>query len=372
LDNKALLEVLNSITPKNEGITVYFGFVAPSILFKWAFFVTLCCKRNHYMENHSKSPSKYSYKIINWKEYNNSLKKRGKVSLWLSSKLLSIWKELDVTKISVGEQIYPDVIIEFCLIIKNIYHLPLRQTTGFVEDLLALQGFADCCVPNYSTLCRRGKQLPVCYSQTLKHKNGIHLIVDSTGIKVYGEGEWKVKKHGASKHRTWLKLHLAIDASNQEIIAMSLTGNSIDDANAAKVMLESAQSHLSSLKGDGAYDKFFFRETLGNQVRQLIPPPRNAVVKIGTKKDPVPEYLLQRNQAVERIKEIGRKDWKKEIGYHKRSLVETTMFRHKVIFGDKSKARIIENQRTEMKIKCKILNVFANIGMPKSIRIFKN
>ncbi len=98
-------------------------------------------------------------------------------------------------------KIYPDVIIEFCLIIKNIYHLPLRQTTGFVEDLLALQGFKDYCVPNYSILCRIAKQLPMCYFQGLKDKKGIHLIVNSTGIKVYGEGEWKVKKHGASKHR---------------------------------------------------------------------------------------------------------------------------------------------------------------------------
>ena len=324
------------------------------------------------MENHLKSPDKYSYKITNWKDYNNSLKKRGKVSLWLSAKLLSIWKELDLIKISVGEQIYPDVIIEFCLIIKNIYHLPFRQTTGFVEDLLALQGFVGYCIPNYSTLCRRAKQLPVCYSQTSKHKKGIHLIVDSTGIKVYGEGEWKVKKHGTSKHRTWLKLHLCIDAESQEIVAISLTDNSIDDANAAKDMITANQYYLLSIRGDGAYDKFFFRETIGCEVLQIIPPPCNAVVKIGTEKVPAPTYLLQRNQAVERIKEVGSKEWKKEIGYHKRSLVETTMFRYKIIFGDKSTARIQENQQIEAKIKCKILNVFTNIGMPKTVKIFKN
>jgi hypothetical protein len=324
------------------------------------------------MENHLKSPNKYSYKITNWKEYNNSLKKRGKVSIWLSSKLLSIWKELDVRKIAVGEQIYPDVIIEFCLIIKNIYHLPLRQATGFVEDLLELQGYKNYCVPNYSTLSRRAKKLPVSYSQTLKQKKGLHLMVDSTGIKVYGEGEWKVKKHGISKHRTWLKLHLCVDADSQEIVSMSLTDNSIDDANAAKAMLILYQFYLLSLRGDGAYDSFAFRETLGNEVLQIIPPPCNAVVKIGTEKTPVPDYLVQRNCAIERIKEIGSKDWKKEIGYHKRSLIETTMFRYKVIFGDKSNTRIQENQLTEAKIKCKVLNVFTNIGMPKSVKILKN
>jgi Transposase DDE domain len=324
------------------------------------------------MENHSKSPSKYSYKITNWKEYNNSLRKRGKVSVWISSKLLSIWKELDVIKISVGEQIYPDVIIEFCLIIKNIYHLPFRQTTGFIEDLLALQGLENYCVPDSSTLCRRAKHLPVNYFSKFKDKKDLHILVDSTGLKVYGQGEWMVKKHGASKHRTWLKLHLALDANTQEIITNLLTNNSIDDANAAKEMLKEHQDCLLSLAGDGAYDKFFFREFLGNEIVQKIPPPCNAVVKIGTEKVPVPAYLLQRNQAVERIKEVGSKEWKKEVGYHRRSLAETAMFRYKIIFGDKASARIIENQITEVNIKCKILNKFTNIGMSKTIRILKN
>jgi len=325
----------------------------------------------------SKSPNKSSYKITNWKDYNDSLKKRGKISVWISAKLLSIWEKIDVREISVGEQTYPDVVIEFCLVIKYIYHLPLRQTIGLVEDLLILQGCAGYCIPNYSTLSRRAKELPVSYSQTLKNKKDIHLMVDSTGIKVYGSAtglslQWLVKKHGISKHRTWLKLHLCTDAESQKIVAISLTDNSIDDATAAKEVLEKHQPCLLSLRGEGAYDKFFFREIIGLEVAQKIPPPSNAVVKIGTKKEPLPAYLLQRNQAVERIKEVGSKAWKKEIDYHRRSLIETTMFRYKVIFGEKSSARGEENQKTEAKIKCKILNVFTSIGMPKTIKNFKN
>lgn len=140
------------------------------------------------MENPSKSPNKCSYKITNWKEYNNSLKKRGQVSIWLSAKLLSIWAEIDVIKIAFGEQIYPDVIIEFCLIIKNIYHLPFRQTAGFIENLLAMQGLENYCVPDFSTLSRRARRLSVSSSPCLKHKKNIHILVDSTGLKVYGEG----------------------------------------------------------------------------------------------------------------------------------------------------------------------------------------
>lgn len=329
------------------------------------------------MENPPKSPNKYKYKVTNWKVYNNSLKKRGQVTIWLSAKLLSVWKNLDVIKITFGEQIYPDSIIEFCLLVKNIYHLPLRQTTGFIADLLALQGLEDYCVPDYSTLCRRAKHLRISFSRTLQQKNNIHVLVDSTGLKVYGQGEWMVKKHGASKHRTWLKLHLCVDANTQEIVANLLTNNSIDDSNAAKEMLKEYQNNLLSLAGDGAYDKFFFREFLGSEIAQKIPPPCNAVVKTGTAKVPIPEYLVQRNQAIERIKEVGSEDgsplrWKKEIGYHRRSLVETTMFRYKMIFGDKATSRVEETQITEASIKCKILNKFTTIGMPKTIRIFKN
>jgi hypothetical protein len=116
----------------------------------------------------------------------------------------------------------------------------------------------------------------------------------------------------------------------------------------------------------------FFREFLGSELLQKLPPPRNAVSKIGTAKVPLPAYLLQRNQAVERIKVVGRKEWKREIGYHRRSLAETTMFRYKVIFGDKTSSRVEENQKTEVNIKCKILNKFTSIGMPKSVKIFEN
>jgi Transposase DDE domain. len=216
------------------------------------------------------------------------------------------------------------------------------------------------------------KPCPSAMLWALKAKKGLHIMVDSTGIKVYGEGEWKVKKHGIAKHRTWLKLHLCVDAQSQEIVGMSLTDNSIDDAHAAQEMLNAAPLPMLSIRGDGAYDKFFFREKLGNEVQQIIPPPRNAVLKNGMEKIPIPNYLVQRNKAVERIKEVGRKAWKEEINYHRRSLVETTMFRYKVIFGDKSTARIKENQETEAKIKCKILNVFTNMGMPKTTKIFKN
>jgi len=324
------------------------------------------------MESPSKSPYKDTYRVRNWKAYNKSLQKRGKISVWLSESLLSTWRDLDVMKICVGEQIYPDAVIEFCLTVKYVYKLAFRQTTGFVEDILLCHGCAGYCVPDYSTLCRRSKGLCVQYSSKLQRAKDLHILVDSTGIKVYGQGEWMVKKHGVSKNRRWLKLHLCVEANTQEVVCMSLTDNSIDDANEAKRLLEGCLERLSSVRGDGAYDKFFFRECLGREVRQIIPPPRNAVVKTGRAKEPVAPYLEQRNQAVLRCQEIGRSAWKKEIGYHRRSLAETAVFRYKVIFGDKATAKTEENQLTEAKIKCKILNVFSGFGIPKTERVFKN
>lgn len=323
------------------------------------------------MKNSSKSPCKSTHKIQNWKDYNTSLKKRGKITVWLSPSILASWRSLEVRNKAVGEKFYPDVVIEFCFIIQNLYQQPLRQTVGFVEDILCLCGLSACCVPNFSTLSRRSKNLSVSYRSDRKNKQNIHLSVDCTGIKVYGEGEWKVKKHGVSKHRTWLKLHIGIDVATQEIVCMSLTKNNIDDAKGAKDMITSQKIQPLSVRGDGAYDTFSFRALLGKEVRQIIPPPSNAVIQEATASRPVPAYLVQRNEAVERIKEVGRKEWKKEIGYHKRSLSETTMFRYKTIFGDKARTRKDENQETEAKIKCKILNVFTKMGVPKHTENFK-
>lgn len=287
------------------------------------------------MENPTKSPAKDTYKISNWNEYDKSLKNRGKVSLWLSSRLLRIWSEIDVSKKEIGEKTYPDAIIEFCLTMGYIYNLRLRQTTGFVEHFLESNGYVGFCVPNYSTLCRRAGDLAVSASSKLKGNKKMAIIVDSTGLKLYGEGEWKVKKHKASKHRMWVQLHIAIDLTG-EIVANLLTSNNVGDSPAAKIMLKGYEKNIESCRADGAYDKFGFREFLG-EATQIIPPPKNAVVCKGTVKKPVPEYLVQRNQAIDIINQTDSKTWKVSSGYHKRSLVETTMFRYKVTFGDISK-----------------------------------
>lgn len=313
------------------------------------------------------SPHKDTYKLRNWSDYNKTLESRGNITLWLNERLLRVWSDVPKKKV-VGEQQYPDCVIEACLIIGKVYKQKLRQTVGFVKSMLRLAGYGDLAVPDYTTLNRRQGVLSVEVSRRLSGKEKLHIGIDSTGLKVYGEGEWKVRKHGHSKRRTWQKLHIGIDIDTQEIVLVKLTSNSIDDAAAGRVMLEGHEGKLKKFSGDGAYDDFSFREVLGKDVIQVIPPPSDAVVQKGTKKKPVPDYLAQRDEAVRYINEHDRKDWKVKMGYHKRSRNETVMFRYKGNFDGTLEARTEKNQTTEVNIKCKILNVFRRLGKPAAYK----
>ena len=164
--------------------------------------------------------SKYKYKVINWKEYNEGLKKRGSLRLWIKADIAEQWKYKGNKKRG-GQQQYSDIAIELCLIIRKVYHLPLRQTQGFMISFFK-QSRLRLKAPDYTTLSRRSSSLPVQLSMA-KKGSITDIVVDSTGLKLYGEGEWKVRKHGAGKHRTWMKLHLAADETTQQIQAVTLT-----------------------------------------------------------------------------------------------------------------------------------------------------
>lgn len=306
--------------------------------------------------------SKDKYKVTNWSIYNNGLKKRGAISLWVCSDLSDQWKWEGMSNRG-GQYRYSDVAIELCLTIGKVYSLALRQTEGFISSFFEQCGW-DLSVPSYTTLCRRSQGLSV--NLRSKKREGItDIVVDSTGLKVYGEGEWKVRKHGAGKHRTWMKMHLVIDAESQQVQGVRLTSNSIDDSTAAIPLIESIRYKIGSLKGDGGYDKHEFRKVLGGKnIRQIIPPQSNAVINYNG----LP-HLIERNKAVKKIGEIGRREWKIQTGYHQRSKVETAMFRYKMIIGDHLTARKDSHQKTEVAIGCKILNIMLKVAKPVSIKI---
>jgi IS5 family transposase len=309
-----------------------------------------------------KAGPKPVYRIRNWKQYNDALVRRGSLTLWVDQATLQSWRYQGPAQR--GAQFkYSDMAIECVLTLRSVYHLPLRATEGFARSILGLMGL-DLGVPDYSTLCRRAKALQI---DLPKVADGpLHLVIDSTGLKVYGEGEWKVRQHGHSKRRTWLKIHLAIDPGSHEIRAAMVSDPGVTDAEAVPDLLEQERGEVEAVEADGAYDRRGVYEVLeGRGARAIIPPRRDAkIIRHGNTSGP----RLARDENLRRIRRIGRAAWKEESGYHRRSLGETAMFRIKTIFGDGVASRSSERQAKEVGIRCRAMNIMTHQGMPVSER----
>jgi IS5 family transposase len=308
---------------------------------------------------------KATYRIRNWKEYNRALKQRGSLTIWLSDEAIENWTTGELTGERGASPTYTDMAIETMAIIQAVYGLPGRQTQGFVQSLFALMNL-DLTAPDHSTLSRRRRRLNI--TLPLKKSSGPrHLVIDSTGVKVYGEGEWKVRQHGWSKRRTWLKLHVCADESTLEIVSALATTNNVSDGEAFPDLLNNAPDAVSQVSADGAYDQRRCYEAIKQRgAKATIPPRKGAKVwqRATSKAD-----RLDRDENLRRIRKIGRKNWKQECGYHRRSLAETMMFRFKTIFGDRLMTRNIDNQFKELFVKCAVLNRMTHLGMPESYKV---
>lgn len=315
------------------------------------------------------SKKKDQYRIRNWGEYNRSLVNRGSITFWFSPAAIEQWYSSKKPDRPGRPQIYSDAAIRCALVIKAVFHTALRQVQGLIVSLIELLRL-DLECPHYSVLCRRAKDLVIPIRRLLKPGERLNVIFDSTGIKVFGEGEWKVRKHGYSKRRTWRKVHVGMCADTGQVIVSGVTSNNVSDDEAMIYMMEGLEGKaLGDVLGDGAYDTTDCREAIHDRGgRQIIPPKKNARVQ---RKDLLP-CLDERDKAIRRIKELGEKgraQWKQEVGYHRRSRVETCMFRYKTIVGERLSARKWWNQVTEVKIKLDVLNQITELGMPKSYRL---
>ena len=302
------------------------------------------------------------YRVRNWSEYEQALVRRGSITFWLSGGIEQMWL-YDGEK-QRGSQIdYSDKAIEIMLTLKEVFHLTNRGVEGFVRSLFQIMKI-DLPVPDHSTLSRRGKNLKVKLPK--KTSGSLNLVLDSTGLKIYGEGEWKVRKHGYSKRRTWRKLHLGADPENGEIQAVLLTENSVSDDATVKELLEQIEQELLACAADGAYDKRKVYDALNEHspgVKILIPPRKNARIwQHGNSK----AERLKRDENLRYIRKHGRQQWKEDSEYHMRSLAETAMFRLKTIFGNELSARQLETQTTQALIRCLALNKMSHLGMPES------
>jgi hypothetical protein len=283
--------------------------------------------------------------------------RRGSLTPWVEQGVVGRWRETAAPARRGRRRLYSGLAITCALTLREVYHLPLRATQGLVRSVLRLPG-AELSAPHYSTLSRRAARLEVELPRL--SKGPLHLAVDSTGVKLYGEGEWKVRMHGADKRRTWRKLHLLLDHTTHEAVACSMTEQYVLDRKEPPGLLSRVEGEVAEVLGDGAYDFQNCYEAIhGRDARAIIPPKKRARVRGG------PEFG-DRNAAVLRGREVGRDEWKKEAGYHRRSLAETAVMRFKTIFSDELKAREWRRQETELRVRCAALNKMTSLGMPHS------
>jgi IS5 family transposase len=234
-----------------------------------------------------------------------------------------------------------------------------------LHSLFDLMG-VDLPVPEHSTVSRRKGQLSIALP-VIPKAGSVHLVVDSTGIKVYGEGEWKTRQHGVSKRRTWLKLHLGIDEATGEILAGVVTTNNCHDSEVLADLLEVTEADLEQVSADGAYDTRPCYEAIQErEAKAGIPPRKNAKIwQHGNGKAPP----HPRDENLRAIRQHGRKTWKRQSNYHRRSLAETTMYRLKTIFGGKVRSRLFDNQATELLLQCVALNRMIQVAKPDTVWI---
>ncbi len=301
---------------------------------------------------------KRRYRIRNWRDYNKALVTRGSLTIWIDSRSTDTWLDPDWPARRGRRRTYSDVAVLCALTLREVYHLPLRATAGLVASVLRLLE-VELPAPDYSTLCRRTRRLEVKLSAAAR-KGPLHLIVDSTGLKLYGEGEWKVRLHGWPKHRTWRKLHVGIDAQTQQVIAAFVTRRDVVDPRGLPRLLKQVEGDIERVYADEAYDsRECYRVLHARRATPIIPPRKGSTLWAD-------EYLQARNNNLRGVRKLGIKGWKQKVGYHKRSLVETAIFRLKALFADKLKSRERKRQETEVMVRYAVLNRMTELGMPDS------
>jgi len=311
---------------------------------------------------------KSKYRIRNWSQYNRALIQRGDITVWISEDAIAGWRDSEKTGKRGRPRIYSDIAISAALTIRSVFHLPLRALQGFLQSIIVLIG-AGLPIPSYTQISRRSATLGK-FLKRLSKKKITDLVIDSTGLKVYGEGEWKVRQHGVGKRRTWRKLHLAVCPHSHEIVAEVLTKNSTADCEVYPELLSLVPKSVKCVYVDGAYDtNGCYQASAEKGITPVVPPQRNAVFHPNA-----PPHMKVRNDACLAIlglgnDEVARQLWKKLAGYHRRSLAETAMFRFKQLFGDRLASREFRRQEVEVRIKCEAINRMNSLGLPRSQRI---
>ena len=301
---------------------------------------------------------KTKYRVGNWSDYDRSLVERGNLTIWLSPHAIAQWNAKPSRRRG-GQRKYSDLAIETALTLRLLFKLPLRQVEGFLRSLFDLMGVAlD--VPDHTTLSRRAKVLKVPLRVPQK-SSMMDLVIDSSGLAIFGEGEWAAVKHGGKGVRGWKKLHLGVDGDGV-IVGQQLTDASVDDGHVGVDLVHGVLGKIRRVIGDGAYDsRALYDAAVSRCAKVVVPPVRTA--QTGGR------GCRARDRIVRRIRRVGRRQWKKESGYHQQARAENTFMRYKLMLGDRLRARDADAQVVEARLACNILNRMTELGMPASCAV---
>ena len=306
---------------------------------------------------------KQRHQVTNWPEYDAALRQRGSLTVWFTDAAIAAWGAERRTTPG-GQPHYSALAITTALTLRTVFGLALRQTEGLIGSIIRLLGL-DLAVPDHSTLSRRAETLPVV--RPASSSAPVHLLVDSTGLRLCGPGEWLVEKHGTRTRRCWRKLHLGVDADTGEIVVAALTSNDVDDGSQVGSLLDQVRRPVASFIGDGAYDRddVYGEVAARHPDAAVIAPPRSSAVLSETA-DTAP---TKRDEHLQLIAERGRMGWQKASGYNYRALVEADISRYKRVIGGTLRWRTDARQATEVAIGVRALNRMLKLGRPEYVRI---
>lgn len=303
--------------------------------------------------------SKMKFKVTNWSEYEAGLRQCGSLTLWMTPQTLSSWQAPKRTTRGGQARYWRS---RTALTLGLVFGLRLRQAEGLLTSVLKQMGL-DLAVPDHTTLNRRASKPSTPdkrHGDRIPQNGPIHVLIDSTGLQVYGAGQWLEEKHGVKSRRGWRKLHLALDADSGDIIARVMTDQESRDASQVGPLLDQIDTPIGHFTADGAYDGAVTNHDPDAAV--IIPPRANAV----DRKDTDPSS--QRARHIAAINNDGRMKWQMATGYGKRSLVETAIGRYKSIIGRRLRARSFAAQQKEVTLGCAVLNRMLRCARPKSVR----
>ena len=302
------------------------------------------------------------HRVTNWAEYEAGLRARGSLTVWFTEEAIEGWRAAPRTTRG-GQASYSDLAIATALTLRAVFHLALRQTEGLIASILQLLGL-DLAVPDHSTLSRRAETLEV--PRPRGGQAAVHLLVDSTGLKLCGPGEWLTEKHGTRRRRSWRKLHLATDADTGRIVASVLTGHDADDGGQVGPLLEGVDGPVVSFTADGAYDRndVHAKVTARHPGAEIIVPPRSSAVPSASAEI----APTARDRHLQTIAECGRMGWQRASGYNWRALVEADVSRWKRVIGDSLRAQTEGRQETEVAIAAEVLNRMLDLGRQEYVR----